>query len=583
MCKKVLIIFIFFVNFSFSQTRKSIDSINTISYDFILEKKAKLYPVFKQNAINAKKINYDFGEARSYSNLSVISFFNGKFEENLKYSLQAIRLYEKIDNKEFLAREYGELGFRMNQRNPEKAVYYMQKGMKISEKYKYIKPLLSIYNNYGTIKKQSNEKDSALFYFKKCLALKERINDSIGIPYSLNNIGEIYIDRKQFNQAKSLFDRALKIRINLDDKYGIADNYAYLGDLFLAMKNYKEAILNYNKSLDISLNLGFNNLLRHNYKMISECYESSNDPVKALESYKKHIYYKDSILNKETNSKIAELEVKFETKEKEKQLLQKEIEVKNFRNKLIAVSVVALFIGLLGFLIYRQQKLKNKQQEQEFQLKSAIAQIESQNLLHEQRLSISRDLHDNIGAQLTFVISSVDNLKHGNQITDNKIVNQLTKISDFTKSTIIDLRDTIWAMNSNEFSFEDLRSRIFNFIEKAKSAKENIDFKFNVDESLQDLKFSSLIGINLYRTIQEAINNAVKYSDANEIIVDVKNGSNKIQIEIQDNGKGFDIENTEFGNGLYNMKKRVEEIDGTFEINSLIDRGTKIRFDIPKI
>ncbi|MFY8180220.1 MAG: tetratricopeptide repeat-containing sensor histidine kinase [Flavobacterium sp.] len=571
------------MNFSFSQTRKSIDSINTISYDFILEKKAKLYPVFKQNAINAKKINYDFGEARSYSNLSVISFFNGKFEENLKYSLQAIRLYEKIDNKEFLAREYGELGFRMNQRNPEKAVYYMQKGMKISEKYKYIKPLLSIYNNYGTIKKQSNEKDSALFYFKKCLALKERINDSIGIPYSLNNIGEIYIDRKQFNQAKSLFDRALKIRINLDDKYGIADNYAYLGDLFLAMKNYKEAILNYNKSLDISLNLGFNNLLRHNYKMISECYESSNDPVKALESYKKHIYYKDSILNKETNSKIAELEVKFETKEKEKQLLQKEIEVKNFRNKLIAVSVVALFIGLLGFLIYRQQKLKNKQQEQEFQLKSAIAQIESQNLLHEQRLSISRDLHDNIGAQLTFVISSVDNLKHGNQITDNKIVNQLTKISDFTKSTIIDLRDTIWAMNSNEFSFEDLRSRIFNFIEKAKSAKENIDFKFNVDESLQDLKFSSLIGINLYRTIQEAINNAVKYSDANEIIVDVKNGSNKIQIEIQDNGKGFDIENTEFGNGLYNMKKRVEEIDGTFEINSLIDRGTKIRFDIPKI
>lgn len=583
MCKKVLIIFIFFVNFSFSQTRKSIDSINTISYDFILEKKAKLYPVFKQNAINAKKINYDFGEARSYSNLSVISFFNGKFEENLKYSLQAIRLYEKIDNKEFLAREYGELGFRMNQRNPEKAVYYMQKGMKISEKYKYIKPLLSIYNNYGTIKKQSNEKDSALFYFKKCLALKERINDSIGIPYSLNNIGEIYIDRKQFNQAKSLFDRALKIRINLDDKYGIADNYAFLGDLFLAMKNYKEAILNYNKSLDISLNLGFNNLLRHNYKMISECYESSNDPIKALESYKKHIYYKDSILNKETNSKIAELEVKFETKEKEKQLLQKEIEVKNFRNKLIAVSVVALFIGLLGFLIYRQQKLKNKQQEQEFQLKSAIAQIESQNQLHEQRLSISRDLHDNIGAQLTFVISSVDNLKHGNQITDNKIVNQLTKISDFTKSTIIDLRDTIWAMNSNEFSFEDLRSRIFNFIEKAKSAKENIDFKFNVDESLQDLKFSSLIGINLYRTIQEAINNAVKYSDANEIIVDVKNGSNKIQIEIQDNGKGFDIENTEFGNGLYNMKKRVEEIDGTFEINSLIDRGTKIRFDIPKI
>ncbi len=92
-----------------------------------------------------------------------------------------------------------------------------------------------------------------------------------------------------------------------------------------------------------------------------------------------------------------------------------------------------------------------------------------------------------------------------------------------------------------------------------------------------------MIGINIYRTIQEAINNAIKYSESSKISVDVKSFQDKIQIEIQDNGKGFDIENTDFGNGLHNMKKRIEEIDGTFEINSLIGRGTKIRFEIPKI
>lgn len=327
---------------------------------------------------------------------------------------------------------------------------------------------------------------------------------------------------------------------------------------------------------------GLDNLLLTYQYFIPVCsYLSEKDSVAFYQE--KYLKLNQKINDSEVLKKTIELETKYQTEKKEKQLLEKDIQVKNKNNLIFSLVGISIFLFLLGLLIYRQQKLKNKQQEQEFQLKSAIAQIETQNQLQEQRLSISRDLHDNIGAQLTFVISSVDNLKHGNQITDNKIVNQLTKISDFTKSTIIDLRDTIWAMNSNEFSFEDLRSRIFNFIEKAKSAKEDVDFKFNVDESLQDLKFSSLIGINLYRTIQEAINNAVKYSDANEIIVDVKNGSNKIQIEIQDNGKGFDIENTEFGNGLYNMKKRVEEIDGTFEINSLIDRGTKIRFDIPKI
>jgi signal transduction histidine kinase len=296
----------------------------------------------------------------------------------------------------------------------------------------------------------------------------------------------------------------------------------------------------------------------------------------ALNSFKNYSQYKDAILNKESNSKIAELEVKFETNEKEKLLLKKEIEVKNARNKLIAVSSIALFIGLLGWLFYRQQKLKNKQQEQEFELKTAIAAIETQNQLQEQRLSISRDLHDNIGAQLTFVISSVDNLKFGNQITDSRVTNQLTKISDFTKSTIIELRDTIWAMNTNEFTFEDLRSRIFNFIEKAKSAKEDIQFKFLVDDSLNTVKFSSIVGINLYRTIQEAVNNAVKYAEATEIEVIISNQNDQIKIEIQDNGKGFDVETIDFGNGLHNMKKRIEEVGGAITINSLVKKGTTI-------
>jgi signal transduction histidine kinase len=230
----------------------------------------------------------------------------------------------------------------------------------------------------------------------------------------------------------------------------------------------------------------------------------------------------------------------------------------------------------IGYLIYRQQKLKNKQQTQEFQLKSAIAAIETQNQLHEQRLSISRDLHDNIGAQLTFIISSVDNLKFGNQISDNRVVNQLTKISDFTKSTIIELRDTIWAMNTNEFTFEDLRSRIFNFIEKAKSAKENINFKFVVDENIKEKNFSSIIGINLYRVMQEAVNNALKYSDATQIEVHVSNQNNQTKIEIIDNGKGFDMKTVDLGNGIHNMRKRIEDVDGMFDIISKPNQGTQI-------
>jgi signal transduction histidine kinase len=288
------------------------------------------------------------------------------------------------------------------------------------------------------------------------------------------------------------------------------------------------------------------------------------------------------LLNIENLKAVQEIQTKYQTAAKEKQLLQKETEIKNSRNKLIVVSLLTMFSILIGFLIYRQQKLKNKQQEQEFELQSAISQIETQNKLHEQRLSISRDLHDNIGAQLTFIISSVDNLKFANAITDSKISNQLNKISDFTKDTIIELRDTIWAMNTNEFTFEDLRSRIFNFIEKAKAAKENIVFKFTIDEKLKDIKLSSLVGLNLYRTIQETINNSVKHSDGNQISVEVSESNDQIKIEISDNGKGFDIETIEIGNGLHNMEKRIEEVKGSFQIHSEPNKGTKTVVFLPK-
>ena len=577
MMKKTFAILFFIFHFlCFSQTIKKIDSINNISFEVKLEKASVLQDVFLTNALNSSKINYKLGEAESFSNLALVNYYQGNFKNDLLYSLKSITIFEKIGATEKLAIQYGELGYRMKKRNITKALYYLQKAKSISESNNYQKALLSIYNNYGVLKEIQLQYDSAFYFYYTGLFIKESQKDSIGIPYSLNNIAGLYVIKKQYDKAINLYDKSLKIRILKNDQVGIAENYSYLGDLYTNQKQNEKAIFNYKIALEKALKFKYLDLTQYCYEMLSKNYESINDKNAALINYKLFTIYKDSILNKDTNSKIAELDIKFETTKKEKQLLQQEIDAKNSRNKLIFVTALSFFIGLIGFLIYRQQKLKNKQLEQEFQLKTAISQIETQNKLHEQRLSISRDLHDNIGAQLTFVISSVDNLKFGNQIKEDKIVNQLTKISDFTKSTIIELRDTIWAMNSNEFTYEDLHTRILNFIEKAKSAKDSINFKFQISDDLKEIKFSSVIGINLYRTIQEAINNAIKYSDANTILVDVSKDNTKIKILIQDNGKGFDFETIDFGNGLYNMKKRIEEVNGTFDIQSKINDGTTI-------
>lgn len=539
---------------------------------------------YLKNVLAIRKAKNDIlGLAKVYSGIGLLYYNQNESDLSMKNYLIGLEYANRANDEKVIHNIKNAMsGLLVDLKDYKKALVYSQSAINYYEKINATATLCPMYINKGNIYLGLKDTLNALKMFEKGKQICNETGNKLFLAKALNNIGVIRVAQKKFEESRKVFEESKKSTENLNSDF--MDFKMKLNDVEVLnraekFKESKVLLLQLKKYFEKQN--GLDNLLLTYQYFIPVCsYLSEKDSVAFYQE--KYLKLNQKINDSEVLKKTIELETKYQTAKKEKQLLEKDIQVKNKNNLIFSLVGISIFLFLLGLLIYRQQKLKNKQQEQEFQLKSAIAQIETQNQLQEQRLSISRDLHDNIGAQLTFVISSVDNLKHGNQITDNKIVNQLTKISDFTKSTIIDLRDTIWAMNSNEFSFEDLRSRIFNFIEKAKSAKENIDFKFNVDESLQDLKFSSLIGINLYRTIQEAINNAVKYSDANEIIVDVKNVSNKIQIEIQDNGKGFDIENTEFGNGLYNMKKRIEEIDGTFEINSIINKGTKIRFEIQK-
>ncbi len=263
-------------------------------------------------------------------------------------------------------------------------------------------------------------------------------------------------------------------------------------------------------------------------------------------------------------------------------LLQSEADARK-KNQMfmIAISFI-LFLSVIGYLLFRQQRLKRRQMEKEFELKSALAQIESQNRLQEQRLSISRDLHDNIGAQLTFIISSLDNLKY--RLTENipAAGNKLEGISSFTQQTIIELRDTIWAMNTKHITFEDLRARIGNFIEKAREADESIDFRFTIDPALMNVELSSVTGMNIYRTIQEAVNNAIKHSEAAKMEITVTDAQDSISIDMRDDGRGFDQAGTLAGNGLRNMEKRIEGIGGSFSLSAAPMEGTHIAIHLPK-
>ena len=555
---------------------KQIDSVNNLPYQSKIANTTKFLKIYQDNLAKAQKAKYKIGIADSYSNLSLMYYFQGKYDLNTAYMLKATRLYQQLNLKDKQANSYAGYGYQLKRRDMKSAVIYMQKGMKLAESIKDEFSLSGIYDNYGVLKEMQNQLDSALFFYNKSLKIKEKLKDNPGIPYSANKIALVKLMQNKPSEAKTLLDYAYKIRSDIKDVYGIAENLNYYGFYFKQINDDKQSISYFNQAIEWSKKHDFPYLTQDNYKELSSVYERNEDFRKALQAFKNHIEVKDSIFNSDVRNKQSELDIEYETEQKEKEILIQKAKLAEKNLWILGGFSLAIIAILLGFLLFSKQKQKTLQLQKENELKDALLKIETQNKLQEQRLRISRDLHDNIGSQLTFIISTIDNLKYGLKNQDEKIINKLTSLSGFTKETIAELRDTIWAMNKDEISFEDLKIRISNFIENAQIASSGIDFEFNCQDDFAPISLSSVEGINSYRIIQESINNALKHAKATKVSVEVLCQNQFIEIIIKDNGIGFNEATTNLGNGLSNLKKRAKELNGEILVTSQLKEGTTV-------
>ena len=565
---------------------RKIDSLNLeVPYEKRIETTAFNLNKYLRNAKEAASADYQKGMADSYNNISLIYFYQSKYDLSTQYFFKAIKLYEALKLNGEAGNLYSLYGYRLRNKDIQKSIDYMQKGIKLAEKAGANFELMGMYDNYGLVKEANQEPDSAEYYFKKALFMKKSANDQTGIPYSLNKLGTLYAGLGQFEKAKPLFDEAYQIRLKLKDKVGIAENLSFYGTFYEMQGETSAAISYFKQALQASKDAGYRWLTHRIYEALSTNYEQSNQFAEALNYHKQYTAYKDSIYNLETTTNQKEIEIQFETEKKEKQILEQRAELAENKLKieqknqwLYALGFLAVLLGLIGYQIYRTQKLKNKQLQKENQLKDALIRIETQNKVQEERLRISRDLHDNIGSQLTFIISSLDNLKFQLNKENPEAGKRIESINDFTRNTITELRDTIWAMNKENIHFSDLKVRINNFLESAQSHVQQTHFEVDMKKSIdENHSFTAFAGVNLYRIIQEAVNNSIKHADATEIKVAFEKIDQHFEVRISDNGKGIDQRKIEAGNGFQNMHKRISEIGGELVIKSTPESGTILK------
>lgn len=584
---------------------------------------------YAKNALKkALKINNKKYIAQSYNSLGSVFQAKSNSDSAFFYHQKSLNLKIEIKDSIGIADSYNNLGIILDEKGEYlKALNNYFGALKIyEEKATNFDQVPSVLVNIGIVYKKLKNYNKVLEYYNRALNIYKKNDYKIGIVITTGNIGAVHLKAGNYKKSIEYCSKAKKIYSDLGYKryvpymdVNIAAAENFLKDYKSSIKRYLNVINAFEKQNNlyelVNAKIGIskpylaeNSFLKAN-KHLKEALQIAKqnnfkefqvDALKQLsavnfklknykEAYKYQTSYyskKDSLFEKEKVKDINEILVKYETANKEKEiaiqkeeLLEKELAIKN-RNLYAILLVSALIILSIIFIgIFKKNQFKRKQLQKEIDLKDALATIKTQNRLQEQRLRISRDLHDNIGSQLTFIISSIDNLKYVSKDASEKLKDKLGTLSSFTSTTIHELRDTIWAMNKSEISVEDLHARILSFIEKAKIAVPKMEFEilYTIDKNTC---FSSLIGMNLFRVIQEAINNAIKYAEASKLEIHLKKNQQNFVISIIDNGKGFNINTVDLGNGLSNMEKRMSEINAKVSINSKEKIGTEIKLEI---
>lgn len=235
--------------------------------------------------------------------------------------------------------------------------------------------------------------------------------------------------------------------------------------------------------------------------------------------------------------------------------------------------LVLVLIMVVSITIYVVKKI------QAIRFSNRIKILEQEHALEKERLRISQDMHDEIGASLTRIsILSELAMKESNLTPGS--TGTVGKIAEISGQAVDELSEIIWAMNPKNDSLDSfaayVRRYTYTYLEET-----GIQIHFGFPEEIPAIPMSSEIRRNLFLTIKEGLHNIVKHSGADKVTLALTINNKNTELTLKDNGHGFDPGSAMItGNGLSNMKKRIQSCGGTYNLSSSPGTGTTIFFSV---
>jgi signal transduction histidine kinase/ligand-binding sensor domain-containing protein len=232
------------------------------------------------------------------------------------------------------------------------------------------------------------------------------------------------------------------------------------------------------------------------------------------------------------------------------------------------IFVIVLFTVFLLARYYTRQKIKEKTRE-----------LEKQQVIYLERLRISKDVHDDLGSGLS-KISLMAAIAQKKVMGNATLSNDIRHISSVSKELVDNMRDLVWVLNPDNTTLEQLVSRLREY---CSDYLENmpLDVQLDFPDQVPPMRISREAQRNIFLTVKEAVNNSIKHADAGGIKILLSLCAGRMNICVVDNGRGFDMGHLKgSGNGLRNMRQRIESIGGHFAVSSAPSASTRIDITI---
>ncbi len=591
---------------------------------------------YKQALLLGKQIKNNRLILSSYIDVGVCYINLNKMDSAVIAFEKAIPYARLLNDTVRIARVLANIGNAyLHQKDRVKAIEYYLKSARLWEICGDQNYLPIVYSNINALLDEQKEHNKALEYGNKAVALAQKIGDGYSVVNGLINLANTYGYLVQPEKEYELLEKALPLAKKNEDLDQIATVYHNMGDYYYSKNDYPASLKNYLESYSYVKQMGNTYHLCTSSSMLAHLYHKLNQHEKAIyyilqaeklakevgeradlkeifltraeieeqagnyklasEYYSRTLTLSDSLFKVGTSEKVAEVEAIYQNEkkgqeilqlEKDKQLQSLSIRQKSTLNYLLTGSLAGLL--LIGFLVYRNLRHRHQLAKQQDELQQQrIRELEKDKQLvavdsmlkgqEEERGRLAKDLHDGLGGLLSGVKFSLSNMKDNLMITpDNMAV--------FERS--LDMIDT---------SIKELRRVAHNMMPEMLT-------KFGLDEALKDycnnvnatkllmLKYQSLgvetrldktTEIIVYRIVQELLNNILKHAAATEAFVQLIREDSRLNVVVEDNGKGFEGSLPENGKGagLDNIRSRVEYLRGQLDIHSEPGKGTLVNIE----